>query len=279
MRLRLGCLLISLAAASLLAPAPALTQSAEQILSTALTQHEARMRGIENYTLVQEVMGIETTVYFEREMVDGRPMYRSRVVSAGGQGVPVGGGWESPYEGFAEFASRARYQGTETVDGHRTHALVVEDFRGLPGAPMPEDAQDFDIRQATLYLDASNHVLRRMVMEGTATVEGRARPITMQARFEDYREVDGLLHPFRTVMTTAGLAAPDVSAADMAEARRSLAQLERQMEGMPAAQREMMERMIRPQMKQLENLLAGEGLEFAIEVREVRVNAGPPAAR
>jgi hypothetical protein len=276
-----GSLLVACALAALLVPVPAAAQSAAGILNTALERHDARMRNVQNYTLVQQVMGTQTTMYFEREMVDGRPVFQPREVGVLGQNVPVGAdGWESPdpYAGLAELAERARYQGVEVVDGHNTHVLVIDDFRGLRGFDPSPQQQDMEFRRGTLYVDAADYVLRRMVMEGEATTQGQRQPVTMDVRMEDYRNVDGVLHPFRTVIKTDGLA-PGVSAAEMEEARRSMAQLKAQMESMPAAQREMMERMVRPQMEQFERMMAGGGMEITMEVTDLRVNAGPPAAR
>jgi hypothetical protein len=264
-----------------LVPAPAAAQSAAEILNTALDRHDARTRGIRNYTVVQQVMGVETTMYFERRAMDGREVFQPVAARAGGQDVPVGteGGW-NPHTSFSEIADRARYTGTETVGGHRSHVLRIDDFSGLAGMAQAAPGQQggFEARTGRMYIDASDYVLRQMVIEGTATIDGEQQPVTMEARFEDYRDIQGLLHPFRTVIRTTGLTA-NVSQADLEEARRSMVQLEEQMASMPEAQRRMMERVVRPQMQQLQNILAGEAVEITTEVTDVRVNTGPPAAR
>jgi hypothetical protein len=108
--------------------------------------------------------------------------------------------------------------------------------------------------------------------------DGESRPVTVTGWFEDFREVRGMLHPFRTVMSMEGMA-PAITAYEMAEARRSLAELRSQMESMPAAQREMMERVVRPQIEQIERVVGGEGMAMTIEVTELRVNTGPPPGR
>jgi hypothetical protein len=250
---------------------------AAAILEAALARYEERARGIENYTVRQSAMGIESTVYFEREMVDGTPRFRSRLVEAMGREIPSEfESGEDPYAALSALAGRTTLSGTETVDGHRTHVLVVEDFSSLPGlTPDAEGVRDADFDRATLYLDAENYVIRKMVMEGSMEREGERLPVTVTGVFEDYRDISGMLHPFRTVMTMDGMA-PAASGADMEEARRGLAEMRSRLESMPPAQREMMERAIRPQMEQMESMMGGGGMEMVIEVLEIRVNTGPP---
>jgi hypothetical protein len=256
------------------------TSGAAGILAEALARQEARMAGIDNYTVVQTVMGIETTAYYEREVVDGRPRFRAQVVSAGGQRVPADPDeWEDLYDAFAAYADRTTLAGSETVDGHRTHVLVVDDFSRIPAVgARSEEMREVEFHRATLHVDAEIFVLRRMVLDGVLRASGSDAPVTVVGRFEDHREVSGMIHPFRTVITAEGMT-PDIPAAEVEEARRNLDEMRSRMASMPAAQREMMERMIRPQMEQLEGMLGGGGMEFVTEVREIRVNAGPPSGR
>ena len=89
---------------------------------------------------------------------------------------------------------------------------------------------------------------------------------------EDYREVDGLLLPYRTVIRLDGIEAmidPEMQA--------QMEEMRKQLESMPEAQREMMERMMAGQMENLENMMNGEGMTIEVTVTEVRVNAGPPS--
>jgi hypothetical protein len=248
----------------------------DEVLAKALAAYLKRVEGVENYTIVQTVMGVETTVYFEKEVVDGRPRFNAHTVIAAGQRIehsPDAG--EDIYAGLEAYAGRTTLRGMETVDGHRTYALVVRDFSGMPGFNAQE-MDDVEISSATLYLDADNYVLRRMEMEGTRRANGQPQPVTISGRFEDYREVRGMLHPFRTTMVMKGMAST-LSEAEIEEARRNLEELKAQMENMPAAQRRMMESMLGPRIEQFEAMIGGEGVEMVIEVTDFRVNEGPPA--
>ena len=281
MRLRPGFIAALCALPFALIPTSAASQtSAAEILEAALAHHEARTSGIENYTIVQNAMGMESTIYFERETVNGRTVFRPRRMSVGGQSMPVDDDEAgSPHEMLATAVEHVKLEGTETVQGRTTHVLAIDDLSEVPGfAPLPEDAGDMELRRATLYLDAADHVIRRMVMEGTATVDGATQPLTMDIQLEDYRDVEGLLHPFRTVMKMTG-PAPNMSAADIEQARRSFEEMKASMAKMSDAERKMMEGMIQPQMERLEKMLSGGGMEFVVEVTDLRVNTGPPGAR
>jgi hypothetical protein len=48
------------------------------------------------------------------------------------------------------------------------------------------------------------------------------------------------------------------------------------MEQMSDQQRAMMEQMMKPQLEQMERMLQAGQMEFSMEVKELRVNTGPP---
>ena len=59
-------------------------QSASDLVLAMLEAHEARIEGVENYTLVQAVMGFETETYFEKETFEGRSLFRASLVGIDG---------------------------------------------------------------------------------------------------------------------------------------------------------------------------------------------------
>ncbi|HSK18467.1 MAG TPA: hypothetical protein VK912_04965 [Longimicrobiales bacterium] len=281
MRLRPAPIAALCALPFVLVPTSAASQtSAAEMLEAALAHHESRTSGIENYTIVQNVMGMESTIYYERETVNGRTVFRPRHMTVGGQSMPVDNEEAgTPHEMLASAVEHAKLEGTETVQGRTTHVLAIDDLSAVPGlAPLPEEAGDMELRRATLYLDAADHVVRKMMMEGTTTVDGRTQPITMEVQLEDYRDIEGLLHPFRSVMKMTG-PAPGMSPADIEQARRSFEEMKAAMAKMSDAERKMMEGMMKPQMERLEKMLSGGGMEFVVEVTDLRVNTGPPGAR
>lgn len=257
---------------------PVSAQSAKQLLETALERHEKRTKGIENYTIVQNSAGIETSVYFERQMVDGRSVFQAHSALAAGQSVSFDHDIANPYRHFTEFAERAKYAGTETVDGRRTHRIIIDDFTGLDINHVPAgQSGGFDAGEMTMYLDAEDYVIRRVEMEGDMDTGGRKVAVTTLMNFEDYRTTNGLLHPWRSTVIMDGMdEAMGMSPADRARMAQQLAELAKQMDTVPEAQQGMLERIIGGQMDRLREMLASGRLEIIMQVTEIRVNQGAP---
>lgn len=236
------------------------------------------MQGVENYTVTQQVMGTETTTYFEREEGGDALSYTMYLQTPMGLQDSEHGPSGAAVQGemLRAMRSRARDAGSEVVNGEQTVAVAVDDFGALVQgfADVPE-AEDMEIETATFYFGADDHLVRRITMEGTAQHDGRPAPIEIDMVYSDFRTVGGLRHPFHTTMSVRGMEGT-ISPEEREQARRQLEEARRQMEQMPAQQRQMMERMMGDQLSQLEEMLGGEGLEMEVVVTDLKVNAGRP---
>jgi hypothetical protein len=247
----------------------------------AAAAHEERLAGVENVTIVQDMMGMEATLYMERQDVGGTPTLVPVETRVSGMTVQVpemnNSQWSSAFQD--EWIERTRAEGTEVVDGRTLQVLVMDDFTGLdlqevvgPGM----DDRDFVPQRIRYLMDPSDLVVRRMTMEGEVERgDGRRQPFEMDMHMEDYREVEGYMHPFVTRIRNSGMMeAMDV---DQEEMRAQLAQMRERWEAMPENQRGMMGGMIREQMERMEAMLGDDGsVEIVMTVRELRVNAGRP---
>lgn len=260
------------------ATSPLAAQSGGEVLRTALDRYEQRMEGVDDYTVVHEVMGFESTVYYEKQTVDGREVFVSRTEygSEAAERTP-----DDPYAAFAKLAERARHDGTEEVDGIECHAVTVTDFEGVDLWQPPAasgDSAEFHPERATFFLDTEDYLLRKMTLEGTMVDEtGESPKISLAARFRDYREVKGLVHPFLMDVSVKGLQA--AMSEDQRKTLESLRQMQKKMEQMPEEQRKMMERMMGERMQQMEQMLGQGAMDVTVKVKEIRVNEGPPAKR
>lgn len=254
-------------------------QSAAEILNTALDRHEQRVAEIDNYTVIQNVAGTRVPIYFEKRMKDGHAVFEPKVMVD----HPVQAPSTDPEQqlGSAEMlvriSDRTRVAGTESVDGRMAWILQVDDASDLGLG-----SDGFTPSTLTIHLDQLDYVPLRMAVSGQMEVEGRSHAVTMKTKFEDYREVDGLLHPFRSSITLEGMSAM-MDGVDPDEVRNQMAELRKQLEDMPPEQRRMMEEQMKnmPQMEQLMEqmaaMAAGEAMEMTVEVEEIRVNEGPPS--
>lgn len=269
---------LALGATVLLASAaPAGAQSAAEIIDRMLDGYEARTEGIDDYTLVQDVMGFRTVSYFVKEtQEDGRPVFRMQQSDTGGMDVEEGPGTlDEIYAMGAEFGEHATYVGRETVAGRDVHVLELADLAEMELAKDFGQDAEFTPQRGALYLDAETYIPHRMVVEGELTNADGVHTVTSTMDLEDYQDHQGLLVAHRTVMTVEGL-----GAAIDEEAREQFEQMERELENMPPEQRRMVESMMADQLEQFRAMMAGEGDAMVVEVQvqEVRVNAGPPGA-
>lgn len=258
----------------------ALAQSAGEVLREALDRYEAEMADVNDYTITQEVLGSEVTMYAERDAGGGPLAYTHYLVTPSGlQGMGDDrAATSNPYLMLERITDEAEYGGTEDVEGIRTHVIIVDDFGDIAremGA-VPEQAEgEFDIDEATFYLSTDDYRLRKMTMAGTMTNDGQTSPVRFETMLSDYRTTDGFTTPYRMAMTMQGMEG-QMSDSEREEARQQLEQARQQMEQMPPEQRQMMERMMGDRLEQLEQMLGGDGFSMEMIVKDVAVNTGRP---
>jgi hypothetical protein len=246
-------------------PSAATAQNAEKILMTSLEEYEQRMEEIENYTIVQETMGFETELTFLRTEVEGRTVF-----------VPKGqeeaaGGISNFYRMYPKIAERAELKGRESVDGKQCHVLAINDFSELDLDQEMGGQGAFVPKTGLLYVDTDDHLIRKMQMEGEITRHGQTSPMTAVTVLSDYRDVEGMLHPYLMHITATGLAA-GMSKEEAEEARENLAEMEEKLEDMDPNQRAMVERMMGGQMENLRKMLESGQFKITVVTKEVRVN-------
>lgn len=254
--------------------------SAREILETATERYEARMGGIENYTLVQAVDGAVSTLYHERvESEGGRPLFRPVSPDELTEGVDGDAVAEAAdlYAVFHQMAPRAVLRGEESVDGREAYVITVNDLSGIDFGSLTgldEGSGSFVPSSVTVWLDTERYVALRTSMAGMVEMDGRDNEVTFDIRMEDYREVDGMLHPFRTEIAIEGFGAA-LSDEQRQQMERARERMQRQLERMSDEQRAMAEQMMDERMPDMASM-SGESMTATVEVRELEVNAGPP---
>ncbi len=237
-------------------------QSAANVLQAAMNHYAASVQHIDNYRITMEFMGQESSTLLEKQMVDGFPVF----LPAEGDATQ----FQDPFRMMRQVMERARLEGSETVDGEATHRILVDDLEGLDIYP-PSAGEDMQISSMTMFLDTDEHLMRRMIMEGTLNRDGSAHPVSFDVHLRDYRTVDGLTTPFRMTLAGQGMLGA-MGDGDEAEARQQLQEMERQIASLPAEQREMMEKMMGPQLEQLRNMAQSGAFEMDLVVKSVEVN-------
>ena len=167
------------------------------------------------------------------------------------------------------FADRARLVGTEQVDGREAFHLRAEDLN----LTQESDGQTFTINSVDSWIDATEYVPLRMLMEGVATDGRESRPIQMEKRDLDYRKVPDskMYESYRQVMTISSMMNAEQDA-QMVEARKQMEEMERQLAQMPPSQRDMIMRQMGPQMEMMRKMVSGNGMEFETVINAIVVN-------
>ncbi len=264
---------LALATALLAGAVPAAAQSASDIVDRMLAAYEQRAEGVDDYTVVQDVMGFQTLQYFEKEIVNGRPVFRRHDLPAGMPNSESVGELDQIYAMGEDLAHRATYQGVERIDDYDLHVLRVDDFEGLGFEQTISDEAEFRPTGGRLFIDVDTYAPRRFEFDGEMTNPEGVHEVSSTVTLGDYREVDGLLLPFRTVVEIHGL-----GAAIDPEMRAQFEEMQRELESMPESQRAMVEQMMAGQLEQFRAMMEDEGSPMTVQVlvHEVRVNAGPP---
>jgi hypothetical protein len=178
-----------------------------------------------------------------------------------------------------EFAAAARYVGTETIDGQSAFHLRADDLNYTP--PVPEDQRDeldgqqFTVNAVSLWLDTTQYVPLKMRMDGTVVAEGQLREMYIEKIDTDYQRFGSMYESKKQIMKMGGILSPE-QMAEMREAQQQLDEFDSQLASMPPQQRQMMERMVGPQIDMLRNMVETGGFVVENTVHDIKVNAGLP---
>jgi hypothetical protein len=189
---------------------------------------------------------------------------------------------------MALFAQRARLVGRETVSGVEAFHLRVTDMSGIT-LEQPEAGGEFALTDANIWVDATEFVPVRLLMNGSMTSQGRTTPITIELLQLDYQRAGSLYLPARHVMRLGGLmeamSLDPKQRQEMEKARREAAKMQEQMVDMdaqmakmPAAARRMIEGRMEQAVAQLDQMLSGGTIEMEMEFRVYEVDKGPPVS-
>ena len=240
------------------APAPA--QSVESIVDQMRTRYEQQMQTVDTYIVETNLY----TSYSKKVMQDGEPTYQTQTKMMG-EGAPSVASTSTPSAAyglqFDRLKQHASYDGTETVNGVRTHILRVDD----PSKVNPEMGQG-NAESMIYYVDAEQYVPTRMVMNTKGGENDGPQGQSVTINMKDYRTTDGLTLPHRMEIQV------EINMSE--QQRKQMEQAMAQMENMPAQQRKQMEKMMGDRMEMMKQMMSGDPV--VVEVKRVQVNVALP---
>ena len=268
--------------AAALAAGQSKAASAEDILEAAWDAQLSRWEGLDSYLVEQSVMGRRSKQYFVRTKVaDSAGPQRAMFLPAADAGLKPGcvnlysatqvsaGRGDTPAGYLTWFMDSAELVGEESIDGKAAWQLHADDVDRSQAL----NNDEVSIRSMTMWLSKDGYLPLRMRMEGTTKVDGQSQPVTIDMLSSDFRTVPGsqLVEPFRRVVGISGINA-GMDEEQIAEAKKAIAEFEKQLADMPESQREMMKSMMGPQIEQMRKLAQSGVIETDIIVESITPN-------
>jgi hypothetical protein len=186
-------------------------------------------------------------------------------------GLPRGllGGTDSDHS--AEFANTAALVGTESIYGRSAFHLRASELNQLQEA----DGREYKMDAISMWIDSTEYVPLRMLVDGVLTSGSETQPMKLETIQSDYRPIPDskMYESFKRVMKISGMM-DAAQEAELKEAQAQLVEFEQQMASMPASQRQMMEKMMGPQLEMMRNMAVGGGFQTEVVTSSIVVN--PP---
>lgn len=242
----------------------------ENLLDTYRQNYERSIDNIDDFVVVNDF----STIYYLKTFENGRPYFKTKMEMEHSDASVFGGVTENDLfspEMYEMLKKDGVYEGVESLNGFRVHIISSENLEGF--LQEGEEDSDVTVKQARFYIDADQWVMREVRMEVENIEDGEVQIIHPTIKMEDYRNFEGMLIPFRTVIQIAGMGM-DLSEEERQEAIKNLEELDRQLAQMQPEERAMMERMMGPAREAYRGMLESDVLEISVNISEVRINTG-----
>lgn len=235
---------------------------AAKIVEKAQQHYEDSIRNIDDMEVVLE----KHTNYYKKAEQDGHPYLEFVGQKATGIDALASDGYDlSTPSVFTDLKENARYKGEDVVNDQPVHVLYIDKLV----MPAEEAGASQTMEDARFYIDSDDWILRQVSFTTDVQVDGNTQMVDAVTTFKDYRNVEGMMIAYRTVTHVTGL-----SETLTAEERKEAEQAIRELEKVPAAQREMAERMMGDKISRYKKMLEDDRMETVQVIEEVRVNTG-----
>lgn len=163
-----------------------------------------------------------------------------------------------------KFGQMAKNVGVEQVNGYSTHHLRAEEIN----ITQTTAQGNYTLKTADLFVDTKKYVPIKMRFDFVEDKTGNM--FSVEKVSTDYRSAGSLYEPFKEIMRI-NPGADGKQAAELEKARREMKKLKEQLDNMPPDQKAMMMQMMGPQMKTMEKMAAGKGIEVETIVKSIEI--------
>ncbi|MFO7891936.1 MAG: outer membrane lipoprotein-sorting protein [bacterium] len=247
--------------------------TADEIMKNMLESYEKQMKGIKDFTIISEVVegevdsGSTEIEYSKKAEINGKTVYKRREEMSDSDDITIYDGeyeWEWHVgEGVTKnkidhdpvsFISRenlkkidAEFIGSEVIAGEKTYVIRINnmiDFMSFS----PEEKEMMKSVKAKGWIDTDDWVIRKIEM----FMEGDRGSMKIVMSLSDYRNIDGMLVPFKETSETTTELSPEM--------------IQKQLQQIPEQYRKQAEEQMEAQM--------GKKQISVTKVKEVKVNTG-----
>ena len=221
-------------------------------------------------------------MFYKKEMVDGKPTFKSHVNIEGGMGEQIAGSTNSMMQGMDMFAMGARmyeglkdvatYKGEEVVDGEKTDLIYVADMTAFMDEIMGRMQSHTGLSQmgakvtdVHMYVDQKKPVVRKLTMSTHVNQGGMVKAVQTTMLMSDFRQVGPVYQPFATKTIIENPMSPE----QRAEIKKQREQIEAMLENLPEDQQGPIAQML--------EAFSNDQIEISVLVEDLKINEGVPA--
>ncbi|MGM0934632.1 MAG: hypothetical protein ACQEWD_14430 [Bacteroidota bacterium] len=244
-------------------------QKAVEILESMQERYEQSIENIDDYIIEKD----DHTIYHKKATTkDDRPYFKTKIKGEYREDMESASAANKDL--YSQFSSQAKekatYKGRDEVDGNEVHVIYIDQME-IEGFNPDRDTEN-TVKDIFLYIDPDKLVVRKMEFTVKSQIKGgEVREISPVVKNRDFRNVEGMLIPYKTATVVKGLA---LNEEERKKAEKGLRDFEKKMEEMPKSQREMVEQMAGGRIKIARKMIEEDQYEKVSQVKNIEVNTG-----
>ena len=240
-------------------------QKAVETLESMQERYEQSIEDIDDYIMEKN----DHTIYYKKATTDdGRPYFKTKTKGEYREELESASGANNDL--YSQFSSQAKekatYRGTDEVDDNEVHVIYIDQME-TEGFNLEKNTEN-TFKDIFLYIDSDKLVIRKMEYTVESIVQGgEVREIFPVIKNSDFRNVQGMLIPYKTVTVVEGLT---LSEEERKQAKKGL----KEFEEMPEAPKEMAKNMMGDKIEKYRKMIENNRYEKVSKVKEIKVNTG-----
>ena len=239
-------------------------KKAVKVLESMQERYEESIENIDDYVMEKEN---HTIFYKKAHKENGRPYFKTKTK---GKSMRYTGSNSINEDLYSQFTSQAKekitYEGTDKVEGNEVHVLYINEMK--VEEDLDQDPKTDNVfKDLYLYIDSDELIARKIKYTVEFSSSGTVREISPIIKRKDFRDVNGMMIPYKTITIVEGLSLSEKERQEVKEGLKEFEQL-------PESQKQMAQKMMGDKIEKYRKMLEEDKSEEVSKVVEVRVNTG-----